>query len=319
MSSWSEYEEIMAAVAENYTAQTGLWAQANGAGKTTIMSYLWDGDNFSDVYQWDSVGDTLYQALTDSEGHVSWLHDDPRQEAKFAKVAGWAEKGWIYPDAALTDTHGDELMKQKVSFSTIQQSEYGVEAVKAANCGFDLIAVEYAPGWVMTSTLTGWGIGVPITAEEPEAACRFINALYTDEVLMNMITRGIEGVDYEVQDGEICYPADGGYYYEADFLIGNNLLLTPLKGQGADYFDVIKQINDAAHISEYLGFVLDTTDMAGFISNLTSVNDQYYADLSCGNYTPELYQEYREKLTSAGALDYIAEIQRQLDAWKAAQ
>ena len=154
-----------------------------------------------------------------------------------------------------------------------------------------------------------------MNAEEPEGAARLINALYTDEKLMNMLIRGIEGEDFEVVDGEVHYPADG-YYYEADFIMGNNTLLYPLEGQGADYFDRIVEINNAAHISEHLGFVLDTAPLENLSANISAVNDQYTADLFTGNYTPELFEEYKAKLTTAGVQDYLNAIQEQYNAWK---
>ena len=315
MQGWSDYETILGAVADKYTAETGLWALSKGPARSCTPGYLWNGDKFTDRVQWDSIGDGYGQVYTDPEGNVSWVLEDPRFTAKLEMVKRWRDNGWIWPDSSLNDTHGDELIKQGVSFSDMDGSEYGVEAVKSANCGHPLICFMYGPGWIMTSTLHSWGIGVPVTAEEPEMGCRFINALYTDDYLMNLLTRGEEGVDFNVVNGEVVYKEES-HYYEADFLIGNNTLLYPLEGQGADYFDQIKKINDEAHISEYLGFVLNTADMTDMIANISAVYDQYSGDLYCGNYTPELFAEYKGKLETAGVHDYLDEIQRQVTAWK---
>ena len=174
---------------------------------------------------------------------------------------------------------------------------------------------------IMTSTLTSWGIGVPTTADEPEGACKMINILYTDEYVMNLITRGQEDVDYRLVDNQCVYDLaeTGHYYYEADFLIGNNLLTHPVDGQGADYFEQIKAINEAAHVSEYLGFVFDNGELQNLIANITAVSDQYSKDLACGNYTPEKLAEAKAKYEAGGVRDYLAEIQKQLDAWMASK
>jgi len=320
MSSWSEFEEILAAVADAYKG-TGMFAIGNGTSKGYglpngggVIAY----EKFEDADIYDYMGDSLSQAYTDREGHVSWVKEQPQVEENYKRVATWLKNGWAYPDSALDETHGDELMKQNVQFSTLQQSEYGVEAVKSANCGFPLVAVQNAPGMIMTATLTSWGIGVPITADEPEGACKMINILYTDEYVMNLITRGQEGVDYDLVDGECVYTKEpGSFYYEADFLIGNNLLTHPVEGQGADYFEQIKAINEAATVSPYLGFVFDTTGLDLTIANITAVNDQFNADLSGGNYTPEMFAEAKAKYETAGVRDYLDEIQKQLDAWMA--
>ena len=321
MSSWSEFEEILAAVTDAYKG-TGLWAIGNGTSKgygvpngDGFISY----DKFSDTDVFDSLGDTLAQVYSDRDGHVSWVKEQPQLEENYKRFRAWRENGWAWPDSALDETHGDELMKQGVQFASIQPSEYGVESVKSANCGFPILAVNAAPGMIMTSTLTSWGIGVPSTADEPEGACKMINILYTDEYVMNLLTRGQEDVDYRLVDGEVVYDVaeTGHYYYEADFLIGNNLLTHPVQGQGADYFEQIKAINDAADVSPYLGFVFDTTDVQNLIANITAVNDQYNADLAGGNYTPEMFAEAKAKYETAGVREYLDIIQKQLDAWLA--
>ncbi len=322
MSSWTDFEEIMAAVTEAYKG-TGLWAVGNGVNKGFgfpagggFIGY----DKFEDTDRYDGIGDSVGMAKTDKEGHVTWVHDDPQIEKDYARVRAWRENGWAYPDSALDETHGDELMKQNVQFASIQASEYGIDAVKSANCGHPTFSVMHAPGMIMTSTLTSWGIGVPVTADEPEGACKMINVLYTDEYVMNLITRGQEGVDYRLVDGECVYDlAEAGhYYYEADFLIGNNLLTHPVQGQGADYFKEIKAINDAADISPYLGFVFDNGELSQYIANITAVGDQYSADMGGGNYTPEMYAEEKAKYEAAGVHEYLDELQKQLDAWMAA-
>ena len=318
MSSWSEYEQILQAVHDNYTDSQNLWAVSKNSGFSCVPNGLWNGDKFSDSYTWDTLLDATSQVLTDDQGNVSWVMDDPRHEEKYARVATWAEKGYIWPDSSLVDTHGDELMKQGISFSMLDRSEYGIEAVKGNNCGHEVICPKYQDGLIVTDSLTGWGCGVPTTAEEPEAACKMINVLYTDAYVMNLLTRGIEGEDYTLVDGEVVY-GDEPHYYEADFLIGNNTLLYPLQGQGADYFEQIKKINDEAQLGTYMGFTLDRSNLDLIIGNLTAVNDQYSKTLGTGGYTPELYAEYKSKLLDAGVQDYLADIQNQLTAFLASR
>ncbi len=318
--SWSGFEEILKAVAEKYK-DTGFFALGNGAGSSNSPSYLFDGDEWSTLVQWDNLGDTTSMAMSDDAGHVSWYMDDPRYVDKLEMVVRWKEEGLLYPDSAIDTTHGDELMKQNVQFASIQESEYGVEAVKAANCGYELVCPMYAPGWITTGGLTKSGVGVPITAEEPEAACRFINVLYTDEYVMNLLIRGQEDVDYRLVDNQCVYDVKekGAYYYEADFLCGNNLLIHPVEGQGADYFEQIKKINEAATVSPYLGFVFNNGDVQNLIANITAVSDQYSKDFACGNYTPEKLAEAKAKYESGGVHEYLDELQKQLDAWLASK
>ena len=316
MKSWTEFEEILAAVHDNYTADTGLWALSKESERSVEPKGLWESPEFADIQYPFDLSDNTKQAAVFEDGKVFWIWDDPRMEAKLQLIKKWKDNGWIYPDSALIDTHGDELMKQGVAFAEFTGSEYGVEAVKGDNCGHEVVCVPYVRGIIKTAG--GFGLGVPTTAEEPEAACRMINALYTDAELMNIITRGVEGVDYELVDNQVKYPEEP-HYYEAEFLIGNAFLLHPLHGQGADFYDKAKQIDEEAEVSPFVGFGLNTQDLSNEIAALSACKDQYYGDLLCGNYTPELLADYKAALEAGGVHTYLDEIQRQLDAYLAAQ
>ena len=319
LTTWSGYEEILAAVYEAYDG-TGLYPISKGAGKSLVSAngYLNNGDNFSDRIIWDTLGDATGVVRTDDEGNVMLYQESPEYEQELLLAKKWRDNGWVYPDSALVDTHGDELMKQGVTFSSIQGSEIGIETVKESACGYPVVCPMLNGALLSTSTIASWGMGVPITAEYPEQACKFLNLMYTNADLMNLLIWGIEGEDYTMDNGEVVLNPEGGYY-QADFLIGNNTLLKPLKGNGADFFERVDAINKETPNSTYLGFSLDTAPLELQISQITAVIDQYGGSLSCGEYTPEAYANYIAQLEAAGVRDYLSQIQGQLDAWLATQ
>ena len=128
---------------------------------------------------------------------------------------------------------------------------------------------------------------------------------------------GVEGVDYEVMDGQAKY-GDDPCYNQDDFVIGDNTLLLPVYGNGADFYDKVKEDIASAEISRYRGFVLDYSELNDYVSQIGAVNDQYNGAISTGSYTQELMDEYIEKLNTAGIHEYVEGIQKQLDAWLAA-
>ena len=318
LSTWSDFETILAAVNEKY-AGTGLYPISKGAGGTVISGNgtAVGGDNFSEHLRWDILGDATGMVFSDNDGNVGLYPAMPEYEAELQMVKEWYDNGWVYPDSTIIDTHGDELMKQGVAFATVQGSEVGIEVVKSSSIGYEVVCPMRYEGMITTGQLTSWGIGVPITAEEPEAACKFLNLMYTDAEIMNLLIWGVEGVDYTMQDDQVVLNPNGGYY-QADFLIGNNTLLKPLYGNGADFFDNVAKINESAYRSPYLGFSLATGELDLVISQITAVTDQYLQSLCCGEYTPEAYQAYLAALEAAGVQDYLDEVQTQLDDWLAA-
>ena len=320
METWSEFEEILAAATEKYVPE-GIYAISKGAQwsvATAESGAFANGDRFEDTIVYDSLGDTLFMIASDMDGHVFNVQDTQYYVDECKRVRDWFEKGWVYPDAGLTDVHGDELIKQGVGMTTIQNSEAGVEITKGAAMGYELICKQWYTGMLSTSTLATWGIAIPVTAEEPEAALKVINLLYTDPELMNLIMWGVEGVDYNIVDGQVKH-IEEGHYYESDFMIGNNTLLTPLYGNGVDYYEKVKISNAAATRSPYMGFAMDTSDLDQLIGTLNTVRDEFRAQMNCGAYTDEGCQNYLSKLKAAGIDDYVGAFQSQLDAWLAAR
>ncbi len=187
----------------------------------------------------------------------------------------------------------------------------------AAAYGFDVLCVNTNIGMVKTAQPQFTGVAVPSTAEEPEAAVKFINQLYTNADLMNLLIWGEEGKDYTVQDGQVV-STEGAHYLSVDFVLGNATILTPLMGNGADFYEQVKNINETARKSPFLGFALATGNLDLVMSQITAVTDQYAKDMIYGGYTPEKLDEYISKLNEAGVQDYLDAAQAQLDAWKAA-
>jgi len=317
MTTFHEFEEILAAVKEAETDQgTGMYAFGSKSGLWSNEK-LTHGDKFADIDVYDVLGDTT-SSVHCADGKVENLFAMQDFADECARVADWRAQGYIWPDSSITDETQDGLMKQKVLFSVAMGSELGVEVTKAASYGYEVVCRQIAPGMIKTSQPLAWGCAVPINSEEPEAAAKFINLLYTDADLMNLLVWGVEGTDYTLEDGQVVQNPDGRFE-TTDFLVGNNLLLTPLKGNGTDFYQRVQATNESAPKSPYLGFAINTADMDMVLGQINAVNDQYRTDLISGNYTPELYDEYVTKLEAAGVQDYLDQIQAQLDAWLAAK
>jgi putative aldouronate transport system substrate-binding protein len=74
----------------------------------------------------------------------------------------------------------------------------------------------------------------------------------------------------------------------------------------------------AAPVSPYLGFTPDMAELANQIAAITAVNDTYTPRIYTGAFSGTDYAEYIAALKTAGVEEYLAEIQKQLDAWIAA-
>ena len=315
ITTWAEVEEIFAAVAE----KTDLAPIAGSKNVSYQGGTLFGDDSFSGAVSFDNLSDVLNVVYTDNEGNVSLLQENEAYRAQLDMVRGWYENGWVYKDSLVTTDHVDTLLKAGVAFSAIETSELGVEASKKEATGYDMVCVELAQNMIGSSYVNKFGMCVPVTAEEPEAAVRWINALYTNPDLTNLLVWGIEGEDYVVTDGEADYPegkdASSVSYHTADFLYGNYFNAHPWKGNGADFREVAFNALESSPVSPYLGFAVDQSELTNTIAAITSVVDKYKGTIYCGTYTDAEFDEFVEALKTAGVEEYLEAYQTQLKAW----
>ncbi|MBR2782496.1 MAG: DUF3502 domain-containing protein [Oscillospiraceae bacterium] len=312
--SWSDMEKILVAIKEG---DSGVYPTNGIVGQGGF--YTGDYDNWSDGKLAENL-DNL--ALTHTEDDkVVLLPEWEYAVGMYKRAAEWKEKGYIYPDAIFTEALPDELLSAGVVASYLAQSEYGVEATKKANLGFDVVAVMPKEGFVSGGSLRRFGWVMPSTCEYPEKAALILNFMYTDPYFNNLMAWGIEGEDWVEKNGEACYPDDmsKATYHNRDFIVGNQFLVLPWDGNGADFREKSQAVNDAAPVSEYSTFSFVYAGFEDLVTGLSAVNDIYNKQISGGFYTEELYNSYISELKKAGADDYIAEVQRQVDAWRAEQ
>ena len=99
----------------------------------------------------------------------------------------------------------------------------------AASCQQPVTCVELSKRFMATRNGTQFTWVVPTTAKEAEAAVAFMSLLYTSPEINNLLAWGVEGRDYIIENGVARYPGDTADvpYHSADFIIGNQFLVTP--------------------------------------------------------------------------------------------
>lgn len=325
MQTWSDFEAILKEV----VAKTDLSGVVNSDAEGTVISpmpYVNGGDNFSDAKYVDTLGDSyniVYADTSTDKVVCNYLTDDFYNTIKRAKT--WYDEGLIYKDASTASDYGDTLLKNQIGFAKVVQGEGGLEQSLKSSTGFDFIVKNVVQGDISTGAMRKFGFAVPVTSKESEAAVKFLNLLYADQDLSNTLAWGIEGTDWVKNDnGEATYPdgvtAETVTYHTMDFLYGNRFLTIPWDGNKAIREEEANN-NKTAQISKYMGFSIDTTNVADYITACNNVINQYKPSLEAGsadNLDKE-YNAFKEKLQAAGIDKILTEYQTQLDAWLAKQ
>ncbi|GHV71312.1 ABC transporter substrate-binding protein [Spirochaetia bacterium] len=240
------------------------------------------------------------------------------------RVRRWYQAGYVYKDAAINTEMAEELVKSAKGISWITSSETGVEINKTAQTGFPIATYKITSSPISTGAMTKWGWGVPSYSKEGTAAVKFLNILYTDERITNLLTFGIEGRDYVAKpNGTIGYPegvtSQTVPYHMVEFLYGNQFLMKVWEGNPPDFRQQILKENKEAPVSALMGFLFNPESVQNELSTITNMLDQYRAPLESGTIDFRTgLPEFLKALDDAGAEKIIAETQKQLDVWRIA-
>ena len=326
---WTEVKDAIKAISD----QSGLGLVNADVNGSVLMANpaLCSGENFSDGYVYDNLGDSSNMFMANKEtGKVECMYFDEDVKEVLRRTYDWYHEGLVYKDAAMSQDFGATLLKNGVGCGMMTTTEVGGEQTSIATTGYDMIVlnpVDESASMITTGNLTKFGFCVPVTALEPEAAIKFLNLLYTaDSGLGDLLSWGIEGRDYVInEDGLADYPegvtAETVQYHIADFLYGNRLNITPWAGNEPNVREIQKEANEAAEVSPYLGFNVDNTGLESTLTACINVFEKYKTTVLSGSTTQDFdtyYQEFLDELTANGIDELVAAYQAQLDEWLAA-
>ena len=324
MTSFSEYEEIMQAVSEsekwNYLAP--MVAGDNEGTCLALDSCYLGNDKFSDVSAYDQLGDLNRMIAVNPDGSnptVISNFESEEYRKMYDRMKDWYDKGYVYKDAATQTDSGSNLVKANVGFSYLAQGEIGMETSQTNMCGMPMTCVKVMTLPISTSSCTKFVWTIPQNSQSPEAAMKFLNMMYTDERIANLLAWGIEDVNYTVKDGVATFiegeDANNCAYHTNDFLYGNQFLVLPWEGQEANLREIASEEMENCETSVYLGFSCDTTSLSNELTALSNVISEYRPSVNAGIASEEDYEAFIEKLHNSGLDKVIQTYQEQLDAW----
>lgn len=318
MTTWAEFENVLNALSQ-LDGVSAIAQQRRLFG----IGICYTGTNLSDNYSFDYLGDSLYIVWTDQNGNVEMTYNRDDIVGMYKMARDWYDKGYVYSDTAISSEPIESLIMQGTAAGALVMGEFGIETSFSRSCGTDMSIVQMAGGTLNTGNAQKFGMFVPSTSANPEAALRFMNLVYTNAELSNLFAWGIEGTNYEVnENGEAQFmegkdSSSSGYYY-GDFLIGNQFLILPWAGNGGASFREMSLADyKSATASIYLGLTVDTSSLDSIVAVLGAVTDEYLPQISSGLYTDKLYAEFLNKLNAADVDTYLKLYADSVSEWMA--
>ncbi|MCC3374468.1 ABC transporter substrate-binding protein [Cohnella sp. REN36] len=314
LNSLQSFEDLGSVFQTIKDKEPGIIPLVQNTTSQTVASIMYNKDI-------DLLGDGLGAMLINKNDlKVVNMFDTREYKDAIAQARKWYETGYIMQDAATTQESGNSLVKAGKAFGYLSNMKPGFEQQDSKADGREMVAARFTQPVTQSTSANGFMLSIPRNSRNPERAMQLMNLLYTDKDIVNLLDNGIEGKHYvKNADGTIKMPdgAAQGYLFN-QWEVGNNALAGVWEGTPADIWEQMKKFNDSAIFSKALGFTFDASPVKTEVAAATNVLNQYKVGLESGTLDPALLTEFNGKMKAAGLDRIIAEKQKQLDAWAAA-
>ncbi len=284
------------------------------ACKMDTPFHFLDWNNLSD----DNVPGVLYPDNRDTKVVDQFL--TPEAIEYYKEMRDYYQKGYIAKDnASLVATN--EEMKTGKYFATEQPLIPCFAARLSQETGIDWVQVDITKPVMSNRETTGAMSAIPAASKNPERAFEFINLMYTDATMRNMITFGLKDTHYTVNDdGRIKITQKGvdGWNLGNQWVFGDQFKDLLLESQPLDMWTQMTDYNKAAFVEQNLGFVFNSAPVQTQIAACKAVVDSYYPILFTGSAdVDKTVAKFSSELKASGEEAIIAEMQKQYDDWRA--
>lgn len=272
--------------------------------------------------------EAAYGAVMDSSKDltVENLYATDTYKDYILRMYKWRQDGIIAKDATDTSSSTDYQYSQQLFCG---QGDYTPQQmndnqVVAAQNGFEYGYMTLVDSSITNSTATEYMWGIATNSERPDKAMDFLNFLYSNADVANIMKYGLEGTNYNFAEGSTDIIESNGSYLPLFYQGGNQKDMYIKAPAGEDYIAQCEAQEAEATVSPLLGYMFDDTDFQTEASVISSVISEYTPTLQnglCGSEEETLayLDEFVNALDAAGMNDAIAANQEQLDAWLAAK
>lgn len=255
----------------------------------------------------------------DSSQVVNYYATDDYLES-VRRFRRWYLSGYLPDQMALQSIRATQLMKAGGLFSYLCAYKPGIEYEETISAGREMVVAPLMEPVITQRSFNSSRWGISTRCSNPGKAMQFLNLLYTDGDLINLLVYGIEGEHYvRLPDGAIDYP-DGldaetvGYHNTVPWVLPNQLPSHIWHGNDLDVWKDTQEFNKTAKVSEAIGFTFDPGAVASENDALNQIADRYTYGLETGQLDPDVYlPKMLKEMEEAGVERVIAEAQRQYD------
>ena len=263
--------------------------------------------------EWEAQG-------TENEHTVKSALEIPAFVNRLKKIHEWYQKGYINPDAAVTDS----MPRAQAGVVQSGQGWFGAETVWANVIKQPIYISRYDGAFLSTSSIRGSMTAISSFSEHPQEALKLVELMNTDPWYRETARYGIEGKHYtRNDDGTVTRTELGSSnmgvqaYAQGHYTLGA-LEASPFPEVPTDIHQWEKTMKnyETATLSAAMGFTPDLTPVETQCLAIKAVIEEYMPELQTGTSDPDaVIPEMLARMNEVGLQDVIAEIQAQLNAF----
>ena len=275
--------------------------------------------NFADEqYTWCAYADSVVYGENTRKAYSYFETEAFQKVAKF-NASMYAEK--LYKDELTTNYNERDSRMQQGTYLWVEGSlgkeNEIISAVRGNAPEAQLKSFLLNPTADKYITACGGEVlCVPYSAANPAGAMKFLNWLYKSQENYLFCLYGPEGDNYTVENGRIALkdPSFEGYFYEWMFRNANYTMFT--SDVSEDFIKTYETWDDNAKTSDVIAFHFDNSNVKEIETAVNEVIQKEFTPIECGFVDFDTnYPVAVQKLKDAGIDAYVAEVQKQLDAF----
>jgi|LSQX01.3.fsa_nt_gb putative aldouronate transport system substrate-binding protein len=268
-------------------------------------------DRMVESLDFDKVISTLAFYPDSNDGKIINSIETPEYMEMAKLVHNLHQKGFTPPEGDMT------ISAIKDYFSSVTQLKPGKD--KEMSTGTKEYAqIDLTKPRMMSKDVLGAIMAISRTSKDPEKVIKFMELMYTDKYLNNLIVFGIEDKHYEkVSENRIEVIPDSGYGFAPyRWLFGDNFIQFLTKGEDDNKVPIMQEYNKNLSVSNYIGFSFDPEAVKSEVGACANVSNEFDKIIFGGALNPEeAIPNYIEKLKRAGIETIKEEAQRQYNEW----
>ncbi|MBO5656845.1 MAG: ABC transporter substrate-binding protein [Agathobacter sp.] len=293
-----------------------VYAYYTGSGQLNYLYWLQPYSSFGT--------ESAYGIVMDGDTKVVNLYETEMFKDYCLKAFNWTQKG-IQPGDSTDSTAAQDYFaagKLLTVVSTLSPEQNATMSATGLSNGITVGFTELVGATVTNSDITEYMWGIASNCERPDKAMDFLNLLYSNGDVANILRYGLEGKTFNFVDGSDKIVAPNGAYIPVFYQGGNNAEMYIQAPNTEAYMDELVEFQAGANVSPLAGYMFNDADFQTEASVLNSTILEYLPRLQNGECESEaatiaLIEEFVGKLKASGIEDVIAANQAQLDAYLA--